>query len=757
MKYRYTLIFLLLGFLTFSVYGEVSFSRLNLSDDGILLFRATTESPMDGAYSTLFKADLGKGDLQQLTFFPEHASLINGGERLQIQNRFGVFRTDEKLAGMAPIKTFPAFVNGEEIQTGKIATVGASPDGRYLLYLEPESYGYAALKLYHIGREEEYLISTGVEMVLNSPNATWSPDSGYFVYQKQGNLYYFSMDQLISDRIIDESFRILGKGRLSSTRWSRRNDLFYVTGNLVYQILSPEFFTRSIYTGLFDVGHIAGKIPFEFDPAFDSYWISPDGGKILFNKGGQNIFLYLLQPDDYISTGDATALPYLYLPRNTVVKDVAWSSSGIITLLTNSLVEGSRKSGLFRLNLANKETRFTEVEAEGVTGIAISPNQERCVLLYNDKAELRNYYNFAVEQTISYQNPLHALWRSSTEIILCGNSANSLYSLDDNSLTLISLAQYSSAGFNAEGDILIQQDNKTWTAENDLLVEADGESLLPAKVAAGDFRVFIEDSVGNAYQDTVMIRDLKNLVTRPLFRFPAREYDLFPKEDENIDLANFSHGSRIRRREVSLVFNAIDSVEGLTYVLHTLKDYDIRGTFFLNGEFIRRHPDAVKEISQSGHEVGSLFYAYFDMTDSRFQINKDFIKRGLARNEDDYFAATGDELSLLWHAPFYFVNSEIIAASSEMNYTYIGRDVDPLDWITPYSTGRLADLYSPAADIVERILKNKRPGSIIPLRIGKTSPEREDYLFHSLDIMIDELISLGYEIVPVSQLMAHAR
>ena len=102
-----------------------------------------------------------------------------------------------------------------------------------------------------------------------------------------------------------------------------------------------------------------------------------------------------------------------------------------------------------------------------------------------------------------------------------------------------------------------------------------------------------------------------------------------------------SHGSRLRRREVSLVFNAVDSAEGLTRILNTLSAYHVRATFFVNGEFIRRYPDAVREIADSGHEVGSLFYAYFNMTDARFTVDRDFVKSGLARNEDDYNAATG--------------------------------------------------------------------------------------------------------------------
>ncbi len=141
-------------------------------------------------------------------------------------------------------------------------------------------------------------------------------------------------------------------------------------------------------------------------------------------------------------------------------------------------------------------------------------------------------------------------------------------------------------------------------------------------------------------------------------------FEPFPAKDEPVSFTNFTHGSRIRRREVSLVFNAVDSAEGLTGILNTLSAYRIRATFFVNGEFIRRYPDAVQEIAESGHEVGSLFSTYFTMTDSRFGVDQAFVKAGLARNEDDYFAATGRELSLLWHAPYYIVNSAIIAAAA---------------------------------------------------------------------------------------------
>jgi peptidoglycan/xylan/chitin deacetylase (PgdA/CDA1 family) len=269
----------------------------------------------------------------------------------------------------------------------------------------------------------------------------------------------------------------------------------------------------------------------------------------------------------------------------------------------------------------------------------------------------------------------------------------------------------------------------------------------------------MERIYAGSYKNIVQIRDNKGLTgTFPLFSPPVQEYEPFPEKESPVNLLNFTHGSRIRRREVAVVFNAIDSVEGLTDILNTLSEYEIRATFFVNGEFIRRHPDAVREIASSGHEVGSMFYTYFDMTDSRFTIDKEFIKRGLARNEDDYFFVTGKEVSVLWHAPYYFVNTEIIDASREMNYTYVGRDIDALDWVTDEVAGGVrGGLYYPSAVLVERIIAQKKPGSIIPIRIGKAKGEREDYLFHKLDLLLNGLISLGYTIVPVSTLIEHAR
>jgi hypothetical protein len=103
------------------------------------------------------------------------------------------------------------------------------------------------------------------------------------------------------------------------------------------------------------------------------------------------------------------------------------------------------------------------------------------------------------------------------------------------------------------------------------------------------------------------------------------------------------------------------------------------------------------------------------------------------------------------------VNSEIISAAAEMNYTYAGRDLDSYDWVTASESNQARGIYMHAADLVESIIARKEPGSIIPLQVGAGEGRRDDYLFQKLDILINELVGRGYDVVPVSTLIEDAR
>ena len=753
-------ILLSLFFCALNLSGIVNFSGLDLKEPGILLFRAEADSPLFGSYGTLLRADLSEKRMHQLTFFPENLTYLRETGQLQIQNRFGVFRTDKTLSSMAPVASFPSFVRGAEIREGKIINSSGSPDGNYLIYVKPVSPAYGNLILFDVRQELEVVIAERIALSFTVPGALWSADSQFFVYSKEGSLYYFSMVQYREKRVLAEDFRLIGKGRLENVRWSGDGRLYFLSGSLVYQILSAEFFTRSLYSELLRVGRIIGKIPFDFDPNFDRFWVSPDGKKILLDKGGRNIFLYYLSEDDYSSTATETPLPYLFLPRNTRVRDVLWTRNDSITLLTGGIIQGSDSTSLVRLNLSEKQAPlyFRKTSDAGVRGIVLSNDESRIALFTRTGVTIKKSGTWETEKVFTHPEPITGVWTSHETLIIAGRHYIEEVSLIGGAAKLITLSQPGVYGFTTE-----REEIGVRTASGNYLFDGQGwkktENLsfrLP-NLASSKFRVYLERTSSYSYKNMVMVRQVEGLGTNSLFPYPHKRYEPFPPKEEPYDLLHFAHGSRIRARDVSLVFNAIDSVEGLTYILSTLAEYGLRCTFFINGEFMRRNPEAVKEIAESGHEVGSLFYVYFDMTDARFRVNKDFVKKGLARNEDDYFAITGRELSLIWHAPYYVINTDILEASGEMNYVYIGRDVDPLDWVTLSDRLGSTGLYFKSADMVERILNLKKPGSIIPIRVGQPQGTREDYLFLNLDILINSLIESGYNIIPVTELLEKAR
>jgi len=740
----------------------VSFGGLQVSEDNRLLFSAQTKSPVYDSYKTLFEADLETKEREPLTFFPEKINYLQDSGRLQIQNRFGIYRSDRELSEVERVPHFPSFSNGKMVETGKIRTVASSPDGRFLLYIDKQSHAYGKLILFFVDSGRKVGISEGVGLSYEEPAVSWSPDSSYFVYRKQGSLYYYSVDQLERDEVVEEKFRRIGEGSIRNVGWSGGSSLIYIRNSVVFRIGGAEFFTRSFYSELLDAGEIVGKIPFDFDANFDDFYVSPDGKKILLNKGGRNLLLYFLSSDDYLSTGDVASLPYLYLPRNTRIKEVLWSSSDLVTVLTGSIRGGRDDPGLYRLSLFDRKTgkirdrlSFEKIEGERVRHIVLSENQEKVAVVDAEGVEIRRYSDWNRINDVSHPSPLHAIWKNNEELIVAGKYRTELFDLESGERRVVALSRSGEYGFTEEGRVHTTVGGTGFVLENGGWSKKAVDELQPAKVSSESYRVYIEPNPPGVYRNSIMIRDIRGYGTEPLFPRPSLTYEPFPEEEETVDETNFTHGSRIRRREVALVFNAIDSVEGLTQILTTLNDYDERCTFFVNGEFIRRNPEATQELAGSGHEIGSLFYAYFNMTDSRYRIDREFIKRGLARNEDEYFQVTGKELSLLWHAPYYFINSEIIGASEEMSYTYVGRDVDSLDWVPKTEGGD--GMYRPSRELVERILRKKKPGSIIPIRVGTVEKKRGDYLFQFLDLLINGLISQGYEIVPVSSLIHHAK
>jgi peptidoglycan/xylan/chitin deacetylase (PgdA/CDA1 family) len=308
------------------------------------------------------------------------------------------------------------------------------------------------------------------------------------------------------------------------------------------------------------------------------------------------------------------------------------------------------------------------------------------------------------------------------------------------------MAKNSSGWYSTDG-------KRPWSSSNEV-------TLRPISVTSSQYRVYLErQGAGCLYENLPMVRNIQDVGTTSLLLKNGARYEPLPRESapQKLSTTPFNNGSRTRSRQVALTFDLMDDIEGLPEVLQLLDQYAFRATFFLNGEFIRRHPQAAKEIAARGHEVASLFFSTMDMTDIRFKVDADFVTRGLARNEDEFYNATGYELSLFWHAPYYVISPEIITAATNAGYITVGKDVDPLDWVSKTDQIRRFLPYQSASEMIEYIMNTKKPGSIIPIRLGRNPGGRDEYLFQRLDVLLNALVQSGYEVATVSTLIEESK
>jgi len=782
---RLALIALIMLALGGSASAEVEFVNPDFGSDGNLLFAAQEQLPGNGSVKTLYRANPDSGKLEALSAYPERVFLVDEGRTLLVQNRFGLFQTGSAGGALRAVPGYPSFAGESTVGAGRVPTISPSPDGAYLVYAEQVSAASCRLVLLNKSTGGKSILADGIASSVENFPARWSPDSRYFIYSKAGSLYYFSIDQFSTKRLLDESLRRIGAGQIAAVRWGSDGSLFYLRGTSMYRILPAEFFTQALYQGLAGMGSLAGKMPFSFDPNFDEFWVDGSGSRILLRKGEHNIFLIYLSPDDYEGGPKMCALPYLFLEGGTTVRQVLWPKDGPVTVFAQSLGEASDRRGIaYRFEAPYRAEDYSPASAGGAapaaapdTGsaaeLALSPDGRLLALVEPEGLRILDYRRWSEIGFIPVPGVFRALWTDSSHIVAAGSNTIELIELSGaagaaqgsaggaallKSRHLIALSAVDSFGWTQGGLPFAARAGKNYSlaAGDSSWQESPEARALPARNSSASYRAYLETAGAEPFKNTIMLRSARALGTKQLIQPPpSRLASLAGPEDP--DGNGFNHGLRTRRRELSLSFDLTESSEGLTEVLNTLKDYGIRATFYVNGEFIRQNPGAARLLARSGQETGSMFFSLVDLTDARIRADREYMRRGLAKTEDDWYSCTGKELSLLWHSPYYAVNSAILEAGTSMNYRYTGRDMDPLDWVTKADSPDMPGAYRSTGAIIEAIAASAKPGAIIPVRLGCSQGGRDDYLFLELDLLINALEEKGFEIVPVSALIDHTK
>lgn len=184
-------------------------------------------------------------------------------------------------------------------------------------------------------------------------------------------------------------------------------------------------------------------------------------------------------------------------------------------------------------------------------------------------------------------------------------------------------------------------------------------------------------------------------------------------------------------KAVSLTFDAAWGNEDTQQLIDILNKYGVKATFFLVGEWVDKYPESVQALADAGMEIGN----HSDTHPHMAKLSEKQIIDEVSLCSGKIEALTGDEVTL-FRCPYGEYDDEVITTIRNMGIYPIQWDVDSLDW---------KDLS--AGDIYKRITSNVSAGSIVLFHnAAKHTPE-------ALPDIIEYLLSEGYEIVPVSELL----
>ncbi len=183
-------------------------------------------------------------------------------------------------------------------------------------------------------------------------------------------------------------------------------------------------------------------------------------------------------------------------------------------------------------------------------------------------------------------------------------------------------------------------------------------------------------------------------------------------------------------------------------ILAVLKARKVKGTFFMIGSAARDFSSLTNQVFDEGHEIGNHTFTHPDIS----EVSRRYMEVELNLTERLFAAKLG--VKPLYFRPPYSIDQEPDTADEvkplevvqQMGYITVGTKIDPNDWKDNPHTS--------ADEIVRRVIEQLPLGNIVLLHDG--GGDRSETV-KALPILIDELRSRGYELVPVSALLGKQR
>lgn len=184
-------------------------------------------------------------------------------------------------------------------------------------------------------------------------------------------------------------------------------------------------------------------------------------------------------------------------------------------------------------------------------------------------------------------------------------------------------------------------------------------------------------------------------------------------------------------KKISLTMNCAWNADDVDSILQTLKDNNVKITFFMVGDWVDKFPEAVKKISDAGHEIGNHSNTHPHVNNLSSEEN---IKQ-IQETSNKIEKIIGNK-TVLYRAPYGEYNNIVIRSAKTASHVPIQWNLDSVDY-----TGITGD------EMWKRLENKLSGGSIILMHNGTK------HTADSLDMLIKNIKSKGYDIVTVSNLI----
>lgn len=173
------------------------------------------------------------------------------------------------------------------------------------------------------------------------------------------------------------------------------------------------------------------------------------------------------------------------------------------------------------------------------------------------------------------------------------------------------------------------------------------------------------------------------------------------------------------------------NADDIDQILEVLKNNNTKITFFMVGEWIEKFPEAVKKISDNGHEIASHSNTHPHVNNLSYEKNIEEIEK----SNDKIEKITGKRTKI-YRAPYGEYNNTVIKSATDKGYYTIQWNLDTLDY-----TGLTGN------EMWNRLNDKIKEGDIILSHNGTK------HTADSLDMLIKNIKQKGLEVVTISDLI----